>query len=92
MRTGLSCREIDVLRLVIGGETNHAIGKKLGISPETVKRHMYSIMLRKKAKNRTELAVEAIYHPEWFHPVCRCDRPLLTGYAPPIRRSISAAK
>lgn len=73
MRTGLTPREIDVLRLLVGGNTNPQIAKRLGISVETVKRHVYLIMCAKNKKNRTELAVAAIANPKWFEPVClRC--------------------
>lgn len=50
-------RELEVLRLVIAGETDAAIAEKLFISLATVKTHIQNMKNRTGFRNRTELAV-----------------------------------
>ncbi|MRX10568.1 response regulator [Pseudoduganella sp. FT25W] len=52
-RDRLSVRELDVLRNVAGGLSNRAIGDKLGISEETVKSYMRTLMSKLDANDRT---------------------------------------
>ncbi len=52
-------RELEVLRLVVAGETDAAIAEKLFISVATVKTHIQSMKNRTGFRNRTELAVKA---------------------------------
>lgn len=52
-------RELDVLRLVVAGETDSAIAEKLYISVATVKTHIQNMKNRTGFRNRTELAVKA---------------------------------
>ena len=52
-------RELDVLRLVVAGETDAAIAEKLHISIATVKTHIQNMKNRTGFRNRTELAVKA---------------------------------
>ncbi len=54
-----SDRELEVLRLVIAGETDADIAKKLYISVSTVKQHIQSMRDKTGFRNRTELAVQA---------------------------------
>lgn len=57
----LSKREIDVLQLAAGGQSNKRIGMHLAISEETVKVHMKSILAKLNASDRTHavrLAIE----------------------------------
>jgi DNA-binding NarL/FixJ family response regulator len=49
----LSPRELDVLQLAAGGNTNRAIGTILGISEPTVKSHMSTILVKLGASDRT---------------------------------------
>jgi DNA-binding NarL/FixJ family response regulator len=49
----LSPRELDVLQLAAGGNTNRAIGEMLGISEPTVKSHMSTILVKLGAGDRT---------------------------------------
>jgi DNA-binding CsgD family transcriptional regulator len=50
-----SKREIDIIRLVGAGLNNTEIGKKLFISPLTVKKHRNNIMAKSDSKNTAEL-------------------------------------
>lgn len=52
-------REIDVLRLVVAGETDAAIAERLFMSLRTVKQHIQSMRDKTGFRNRTELAVRA---------------------------------
>ena len=52
-------RELEVLRLVVAGETDAAIAEKLFISVTTVKTHIQNMKNRTGFRNRTELAVKA---------------------------------
>lgn len=52
----LSVREQQLIILVCNGETNVAIGKKLGISTETVKRHLGNICDKTGMGSRSELS------------------------------------
>ena len=55
----LSERELEVLRLVVAGETDAAIAEKLYMSIRTVKQHIQSMRDKTGFRNRTELAVRA---------------------------------
>jgi len=57
---GLSTREVEVLRLLVEGLSNQAIGERLFISVHTVARHIRSILTKTGAANRTEAAAYAI--------------------------------
>ncbi len=52
--TGLTPRELDVLRWIALGLPNKAIALKLGISEHTVKFHIGSILSKLDARSRTE--------------------------------------
>ncbi len=54
-----SDRELEVLLLVVEGDTDAAIAEKLFISVTTVKTHIQNMKLRTGFRNRTELAVKA---------------------------------
>jgi DNA-binding NarL/FixJ family response regulator len=56
----LSVRELQVLGHVAGGYSNKRIATHMGISVETVKTHMKSILAKVKAKDRTEAVVIAM--------------------------------
>src|SRR5438445_2544267 len=55
----LTPREDEVLRLLAQGMTNRRIGQALGISDNTVKFHVASLLGKLDARTRTELAVKA---------------------------------
>lgn len=52
-------RELEVLRLVVAGETDAAIAEKLFITVSAVKFHIQNVKKRTGFRNRTELAVKA---------------------------------
>lgn len=52
-------REIEILRELQTGDSNVEIAKHLGISAETVKTHIKSMLLKTGFHSRTELAVKA---------------------------------
>ena len=52
-------RELEVLRLVVAGETDAVIAEKLFISMATVKTHIQNMKNRTGFRNRTERAVKA---------------------------------
>lgn len=60
--TGLTERELDVLRLLARGEDNHQIATQLFISAATVKRHVSNILAKLQMENRIQAAVYAARH------------------------------
>ena len=56
----LSKREVEVLSLAAGGQSNKRIGLHLAISEETVKVHMKSILSKLNASDRTHAVTLAI--------------------------------
>ncbi|WP_170295121.1 response regulator transcription factor [Paracoccus aestuariivivens] len=55
--TGLTQRQMDVLRLVADGQSNKRIADALGLSIHTVKLHLHNGSQRLGARNRTEAAM-----------------------------------
>jgi DNA-binding NarL/FixJ family response regulator len=49
----LTAREIEILRLIAGGNANKEIGSRLGIAEETVKSHITNIFSKLEANDRT---------------------------------------
>jgi two-component system NarL family response regulator len=58
--TPLTRRENDVLRLVVAGESNKAIARRLSIELGTVKSHMSTIMSKLGASSRVRVASIAV--------------------------------
>jgi DNA-binding CsgD family transcriptional regulator/tetratricopeptide (TPR) repeat protein len=56
----ISPRELDVVRLVVRGQTNRQIAETLVLSPKTVANHVDSAMRKLGVSSRTALAVRAI--------------------------------
>ena len=56
----LTSREIQVLQLVVAGESNNAIARWLQIGVGTVKSHMNAIMTKLDARSRTQAAAIAV--------------------------------
>ncbi len=55
----LTNRELEVLRLIAAGDTNHEIARKLVISVSAVKKHTGNIFGKLNVNNRTQAAARA---------------------------------
>lgn len=53
----LTKREKEVALMVLDGESNKAIGRKLGITAQTIKNHLSAIYTKLGTINRTKLAL-----------------------------------
>ena len=60
--SGLTGREVEVLRLVAVGRSNREIAEELSISANTVDRHVSNILTKIGASNRAEAASFAVRH------------------------------
>ena len=60
MRTNLTARELEILKMLSKGPTNKQIGHALGISDHTVRNHVNSIIEKLDVCDRTEAATTAI--------------------------------
>jgi non-specific serine/threonine protein kinase len=58
--TGLTPRELDVLRLLVAGRSNPQIAEALFISPRTATTHVSNILAKLGVESRTEAAARAI--------------------------------
>ncbi len=58
--SNLTPREMDVLRLVVDGNTNQSIANTLGISEKTVEKYMDAIFTKLNVSSRVEAAVYAV--------------------------------
>jgi DNA-binding NarL/FixJ family response regulator len=56
----LSTREMEILKLITRGNSNKEIAQLLGISRQTVKNHMTSILRKLAVNDRTQAAVYAL--------------------------------
>jgi DNA-binding NarL/FixJ family response regulator len=56
----LTNRELDVLAQVAEGLTNKEIGARLGISEDTVKKHVQNLIWKLRAADRTQAAILAL--------------------------------
>jgi DNA-binding CsgD family transcriptional regulator len=72
----LSPRELDVVRLLLGGRTNRQIGEALFLSPKTVACHVNSAMRKLGVSSRAALAVRAV--EVGFGPASRPSDPVTT--------------
>lgn len=60
IRSELSDREIQVLKLIANGKDNAQIAADLHISPKTVKNHISNILMKLQIENRIQAAVVAV--------------------------------
>ena len=60
IRSELSEREIQVLKLIANGKDNAQIAADLHISPKTVKNHISNILMKLQIENRIQAAVYAV--------------------------------
>jgi DNA-binding NarL/FixJ family response regulator len=58
-KTGLSIREMEILRLILSGSPNEDIAQKLFISPNTVRTHLYHIYRKINVSNRLGASIWA---------------------------------
>jgi DNA-binding NarL/FixJ family response regulator len=56
----LSARELQVLGLLVAGQSNKDIAHSLGITEATVKSHVSAILMRLNVSDRTQAVVTAI--------------------------------
>ena len=61
----LSKREIEVLRLVAEGNSNQRVGGQLGVSEDTVKTHMKTVLQKLDARDRTHAVTIALRRGYW---------------------------
>ncbi len=59
---GLTARELQVVSAVVAGSTNKDVSRRLSVSAQTVKHHLYNIFGKLGVANRTELALFAYSH------------------------------
>ncbi len=64
----LSPREKSILKLVMGGESNKQIARRLDITESTVKVHIKTILRKIDVRNRTQAAIWAMADPALFGP------------------------
>jgi DNA-binding NarL/FixJ family response regulator len=60
IRSELTDREIQVLKLIANGKDNGQIAADLHISPKTVKNHISNILMKLQIQNRIQAAVYAV--------------------------------
>jgi len=60
LRSSLSERELQVLRLMVDGSSDQVIADKLAITLPTAKSHVRSILSKMAVSNRTQAAVLAV--------------------------------
>jgi DNA-binding NarL/FixJ family response regulator len=58
----LSVREVEVLDYIAKGNSNKEIARAMGISDQTVKNHITSIMRKLAVNDRTQAVVYALRH------------------------------
>ncbi len=61
-KTGLTDRELEVLKLIGAGATNQEISESLNITLGTVKNHVSNILMRAELRDRTAAAIFAHEH------------------------------
>jgi DNA-binding CsgD family transcriptional regulator len=60
--SGLTRREVEILRLLAGGRTNNEIAAELVVSVHTVERHLANIYRKIDARNRADATAYALRH------------------------------
>jgi two-component system nitrate/nitrite response regulator NarL len=58
--TGLSPRELQILRALVNGKSNKAIARDLNVAEATVKVHLKALLRKVRVHNRTQAAVWAL--------------------------------
>jgi DNA-binding NarL/FixJ family response regulator len=62
LSTPLSPREVEVLELIVRGQSNKEIARELSISMSTVKNHVHRIITKLGVSDRVQAAILAIEH------------------------------
>jgi DNA-binding NarL/FixJ family response regulator len=60
--SGLTRRELEVLRLIAAGRSNRQVAAALYLSPRTVERHVANIYLKIGAHSKAEATAYALSH------------------------------
>jgi DNA-binding NarL/FixJ family response regulator len=60
IRTALTDRELEILKQLASGKSNHEIARDLSVSPNTVANHVAGILAKLHLENRIQAAVEAV--------------------------------
>ena len=55
----LTGRELEILRMVAAGQSNHAIASQVFVTLDTVKKHVSHVLAKLSATNRTEAVARA---------------------------------
>ncbi len=58
----LSARELEILKLIVDGQSNPEIAAQLYVSPHTVKTHVSNILQKLGVSDRVQAAVFALRH------------------------------
>ena len=56
----LTARELELLKLVVGGNSNKQIARRLGLSEKTVRNHLSRAFSKLGVTNRTEAVMSAM--------------------------------
>jgi two-component system nitrate/nitrite response regulator NarL len=59
-QSGLSARELEILRALVQGKSNKTIARDLSITEATVKAHVKALLRKVRASNRTQAAMWAM--------------------------------
>jgi DNA-binding NarL/FixJ family response regulator len=62
LSTSLSPREVEILELLVRGDSNQQIASDLSISVSTVKNHVHNIITKLGVSDRVQAAIAAIEH------------------------------
>jgi len=69
--TLLTRKEIDTLKLLVGGHSNNHIARTLSVSPHTVKTHIYNLFRKLHVGNRVQAVHWALQNIEGVEPEFR---------------------
>jgi LuxR family transcriptional regulator of csgAB operon len=61
---GLTPKEAETLMLLVRGDGNNTIARRLGVSPHTVKTHIYHVFRKLGVNNRVQAVNWATQHAE----------------------------